>query len=48
MAEQGAGLSELLTLTTDIVASHVSHNGVPVSELPQLIEEVYKTLSELG
>ena len=48
MAEQGAGLSELLTLTTDIVASHVSNNGVPVSELPQLIEEVYKTLSELG
>ena len=48
MAEQGAGLSELLTLTTDIVASHVSNNGVPVSELPQLIEQVYKTLSELG
>ena len=48
MAEQGAGLSELLTLTTDIVASHVSNNGVPVSELSQLIEEVYKTLSELG
>ena len=48
MAEQGAGLSELLTLTTDIVASHVSNNGVPVSELPQLIEDVYKTLSELG
>ena len=48
MAEQGAGLSELLTLTADIVASHVSNNGVPVSELPQLIEEVYKTLSELG
>ena len=48
MAEQGAGLSELLTLTTDIVASHVSNNGVPVSELPQLIREVYETLSELG
>jgi len=48
MAEQGADLSELLTLTADIVASHVSNNGVPVSELPQLIREVYETLSELG
>ncbi|SVD41879.1 uncharacterized protein METZ01_LOCUS394733, partial [marine metagenome] len=48
MAEQGADLSELLTLTADIVASHVSNNGVPVSELPQLIREVYETLAELG
>ena len=48
MAEEGADLSELLTLTADIVASHVSNNGVPVSELPQLIREVYETLSELG
>ncbi len=48
MAEQGADLSELLTLTADIVASHVSNNGVPVSELPQLIQQVYTTLAELG
>ena len=48
MAEQGTDLSELLTLTTDIVASHVSNNGVPVSELPQLIQQVYATLAELG
>ena len=48
MAEQTANLSELLALTADIVASHVSNNGVPVSELPQLIQEVYATLSELG
>ena len=48
MAEENASLSELLALTTDIVASHVSNNGVPVSELPQLIQEVYTTLSELG
>ena len=48
MAEQGADLSELLTLTVDIVASHVSNNGVPVSELPQLIQHVYAALAELG
>ena len=48
MAKQGTDLSELLTLTTDIVASHVSNNGVPVSELPQLIQQVYATLAELG
>ena len=41
MTEQTAELSELLALTADIVASHVSNNGVPVSELPQLIQEVY-------
>ena len=48
MSEQGVDLSELLTLTADIVASHVSNNGVPVSELPQLIQQVYATLAELG
>ena len=48
MTEQTAKLSELLALTADIVASHVSNNGVPVSELPQLIQEVYTTLAELG
>ena len=41
-------VSELLTLTADIVASHVSNNGVPVSELPQLIQQVYATLAGLG
>ena len=48
MAEQTADLSELLTLIADIVASHVSNNGVPVSELPQLIQQVFATLAELG
>lgn len=39
---------EVLSLTVDIVASHVSNNSVPVSELPTLIAEVYSTLSSLG
>mgnify|MGYP003670640108 CR=1 FL=1 len=48
MSESKADVSELLTLTADIVASHVSNNGVPVSELPQLIQQVYGTLAALG
>lgn len=39
---------ELLALTTDIVASHVANNTVPVSELPQLIQQVYTTLAAVG
>lgn len=39
---------ELLSLTSDIVAAHVSNNTVGVSDLPGLIEQVYKTLSSVG
>jgi predicted transcriptional regulator len=48
MSEQNVDTAELLALTTDIVSSHVSNNGVPVSELPQLIRQVYATLAALG
>ena len=37
--------SELLSLTTNIVAAHVSNNSVAVTDLPQLIRDVYETLS---
>ena len=47
MAEQ-PNLSELLELTTEIVASHVGNNTVTVADLPQLIHEVYRSLSVLG
>lgn len=40
--------SELLTLTTNIVASHVSNNLVAVSELPLLIQHVYSALAAVG
>lgn len=40
--------SELLALTTDIVASHVSNNSVTVAELPQLIQQVYGALAVVG
>ena len=39
--------SEILALTTEIVASHVSNNKVEVSDLSQLIEQVYKTLKNI-
>jgi predicted transcriptional regulator len=40
--------NELLSLTTEIVASHVSNNTVAVSDLPQLIRLVYSGLAEQG
>ena len=39
---------DLLMLTTEIVAAHVANNTVAVSDLPQLINEVYKTLCSVG
>ncbi len=36
---------ELLSLATNIVSAHVSNNSVAVSDLPQLIRDVYETLS---
>lgn len=37
----------LLTLTADIVAAHVSNNSVAVSELPNLIGSVFGALSDV-
>jgi predicted transcriptional regulator len=48
MAKENSAHNEILSLTVDIVASHVSNNSVPVSDLPILIAEVYSTLSGLG
>ena len=39
---------ELLGLTSEIVAAHVSNNTVAVTDLPDLIEQVYKTLANVG
>jgi predicted transcriptional regulator len=38
----------LVTLTSDIVAAHVSNNDVSVNDLPALISNVYGALSGLG
>ena len=40
--------SDLLGLTTEIVAAHVANNSVAVADLPHLIQEVYRTLSSVG
>lgn len=38
----------LITLTSDIVAAHVSNNNVDVGDVPTLITTVYGALSGLG
>lgn len=48
MSEQTVEHGELLALTSDIVAAHVSNNPVPLSELPGLIQTVYGTLTGLS
>jgi predicted transcriptional regulator len=47
MANEQLDVSELLTMTTEIVASHVSHNSVAMADLPQLISQVYGALQGL-
>ncbi|MGH1377231.1 MAG: MucR family transcriptional regulator [Alphaproteobacteria bacterium] len=39
---------ELLVLTTEVVSSYVSHNTLPVTEIPDMISQVYKSLSSVG
>ena len=41
-------METLITLTSDIVAAHVSNNSVAVSDLPALITNVYGALAGLG
>lgn len=43
-----ATTTEMLELTTEIVAAHVGNNPVAVSDLPGLIQDVYKTLVSVG
>ncbi len=39
---------EILGLTAQIVSAHVSHNPVPANDLPALIQEVFRTLTNVG
>jgi predicted transcriptional regulator len=39
---------DLLALTTEIVAAHVSNNTVSLTDLPQLINQVYSSLANIG
>jgi predicted transcriptional regulator len=47
MAEQPPA-ADLLGLTAEIVSAHVSNNPVSLVDLPNLIQEVYRTLSTVG
>ncbi|GLR79284.1 MucR family transcriptional regulator [Azospirillum oryzae] len=44
----GSPSNALLSLTTEIVAAHVSNNTVSLTDLPTLIEQVYKSLANVG
>lgn len=46
--ETSRGRGELLELTSDIVSAYASNNALPSTDLPQLIETVYRTLSAVG
>ena len=48
MAESTVEHAELLTLTSEIVAAHVSNNAVSSTDLPNVIETVFTTLAGLG
>ena len=49
MTEEEITLNEtLITLTSDIVAAHVSNNSVAVSDLPLIISNVHGALAELS
>lgn len=39
--------SKIINLTVDVVSSYVSHNRIPVSELPGLIASVYVAINKL-
>ncbi len=40
--------NELLELTTEIVSAHVGNNAIALGDMPQLIQDVYKTLAIMG
>ncbi len=40
--------NELMSLTANIVASHISYNQVASDDLPKVIRDVYNTLSTIG
>lgn len=49
MAEsQSIDKAELLSLTSEIVSSHVANNSVSLADLPDLIESVFSKLSDLA
>ncbi len=48
MSEKSVEHNELLTLTSDIVATYAANNAVPNADLSGLLGTVFNTLSGLG
>ena len=48
MADAAAKPQDVLSLTAEIVAAHVSNNTVPLADLPALIQQVFQTLANIG
>ena len=48
MAQANQDQILLIEMTSDIVSSYVAHNPVSTSELPSLVTQVHKTLSDLS
>ncbi len=48
MSEKSIEHSEVLALTSDIVAAYAANNAVPSAGLPGLLGTVFHTLSDLG
>ena len=48
MASDPTARAALVSLTSDIVAAHVSYNDVAVSDVSKLIQNVYGALAGLG
>lgn len=48
MSEDTQDREALITLTSDIVAAHVSNNNVPIDQVPTLIASVFQALEGLG
>jgi predicted transcriptional regulator len=48
MHSSSPAVEVLITLTSDIVAAHVSNNSISVDEVPTLINSVYGALTGLG
>ena len=40
--------NEVLGMAANIVYAYVSHNALPTSQIPELIQTVYKSLSDTG
>ncbi|MGB4057634.1 MAG: MucR family transcriptional regulator [Alphaproteobacteria bacterium] len=48
MNEQNNNKEDILVLTTEIVSAYLSNNSVAPADIPAVIEQVFKSLSNIG